>query len=67
MIFIENHKIASLTLKMKTFAIVYIKSKCCYRSKATPETAFVRPWYAKSRHFDQNPHFTFSKLFNEYV
>jgi len=51
-----------LTPKMKTFTMAYISSKCLYRSKATVETLFVRPWYVKSRHFRPKLHFTFSEI-----
>jgi len=38
MVFIENQTIAYLTLKMKTFTMMYIKSNGFSRSKATFET-----------------------------
>jgi len=62
MVFIKNQTITFFTLKMKTFAMVYIESKCFSRSKATLETLFARSSYAKSRHFDQKPLFTFSEI-----
>jgi len=39
------------TLKMMTFTMVCITSKCCYRSKATLETSFVYLLYVSFWHF----------------
>jgi len=60
MAFIKNQTIAFLTLIMKNFTMVYIKSNCFYRSNATPEAIFVGPLYGKSRLFGQKPLFIFS-------
>ena len=57
MVFIENQTITFLTLKMKTFTMVYIISICFSQSKATYETTFMRFSYAKYGYFHYKPHF----------
>lgn len=59
---VENTKsqtISFFTLKMKTSTIAYIKSKDWSRSRAAPESSFVRPWHVKSLHPGHKPHFIF--------